>query len=141
MKISHIAIDRPVFTTMVALCVLTLGGLALFRLGVDLFPDVSFPVVSISTVYRGASPTEVEQQITKPIEEALSTINGVDTVRSYSRESVSVIVVLFKLDAVDEDGTVRGAMKATGIRPSFAQKFLMHGIELPNHLFDSGKEW
>src|SRR5581483_2863250 len=98
MKISHVAIDRPVFTTMVALCVLTLGFLALFFLGVDLFPDVSFPVVSITTTYKGASPTEVEQQVTKPIEEALSTINGVDTLRSYSRESVSVVIVLFKLD-------------------------------------------
>ncbi len=98
MKVSHVAIDRPVFTTMVALAVLTLGALALFRLGVDLFPDVSFPVVSISTVYPGASPTEIEEQVTKPIEEALSTINGIDTIRSYSRESVSVVVVLFKLD-------------------------------------------
>ncbi|HEY4222843.1 MAG TPA: efflux RND transporter permease subunit, partial [Myxococcota bacterium] len=98
MNISHVAIDRPVFTTMVALAALTMGGLALMRLGVDLFPDVSFPVVSISTVYKGASPSEVEQQVTKPLEEALSTINGVDTIKSYSRESVAVVVVLFKLD-------------------------------------------
>lgn len=99
MKIAHVAIDRPVFTTMVALAFVTLGGLALFRLGVDLFPEVSFPVVSISTVYPGASPREIEEQVTRPIEEALSTINGIDTIRSYSRESVSVVVVLFKLEA------------------------------------------
>ena len=114
MKIAHVAIDRPVFTTMVALCVLTLGGLALFRLGVDLFPDVSFPVVSISTVYKGASPSEVEQQVTKPLEEALSTINGVDTIRSYSRESVSVVLVLFKLDVdlLRASSDVRDKMQA-----------------------------
>lgn len=98
MKIAHVAIDRPVFTTMVALAFVTMGFLALFRLGVDLFPEVSFPVVAISTVYPGASPGEIEQQVTRPIEEALSTINGVDTIRSYSRESVSVVVVLFKLE-------------------------------------------
>jgi hydrophobe/amphiphile efflux-1 (HAE1) family protein len=98
MLVSDVAIDRPVFTTMAALAVLVMGALALFRLGVDLFPDVSFPVVAITTVYRGAAPEEVEQQITRPIEEAVSTINGVDVVQSFSRDSVSVVIVLFKLD-------------------------------------------
>ena len=98
MKLSDVAIDRPVFTTMAALAVLVMGGLALSRLGVDLFPNVSFPVVVITTVYRGAAPEEIEQQVTRPIEEAVSTINGVDVVQSFSRDSVSVVVVMFKLD-------------------------------------------
>ncbi len=98
MKISDVAIDRPVFTVMASAAVLVMGGLALFRLGVDLFPDVSFPVVAITTTYPGAAPEEIEQQITRPIEEAVSTINGVDVVRSFSRDSVSVVIVLFKLD-------------------------------------------
>jgi len=50
-------------------------------------------------------------------------------------------IFLFKLDYVDEDGRVRGAMKPTGIRPGFAEKFAMVGIALPNNLFDSGREW
>lgn len=98
MKISDVAIDRPVFTTMAALAVLVMGGLALFRLGIDLFPNVSFPIVAITTVYPGAAPEEIEQQVTRPIEEAVSTINGVDVVQSFSRDSVSVVIVMFKLD-------------------------------------------
>lgn len=98
MIISNVAIDRPVFTTMAGTAVLVMGLLALLKLGVDLFPDVSFPVVAITTVYPGAAPEEIEQQITRPIEEAVSTINGVDVVQSFSRDSVSVVIVLFKLD-------------------------------------------
>ncbi|HEV8322596.1 MAG TPA: efflux RND transporter permease subunit [Myxococcota bacterium] len=99
MKISDVAIDRPVFTTMVALGVLVLGGLALARLGVDLFPNVSFPVVVVVTPYPGAGPEEIESLVTRPIEESVSAINGVDDVRSYSRDSVSTVVVQFKLEA------------------------------------------
>lgn len=99
MKLSDVAIDRPVLTTMVALAVLVLGGLAILRLGVDLLPDVSFPVVTVATPYPGAGPEEVESQVTRPIEEAISTINGVDEVRSYSRESMSTVIVMFKMDA------------------------------------------
>ncbi len=97
MKIATVSIDRPVFTTMVAAAAMVLGVLSLFRLSVDLFPEVSFPVVSVSTVYRGASPEEIEQQVTRTIEDAVSSVNGVDTIRSYSRDSVSVVVVLFNL--------------------------------------------
>lgn len=99
MKLSDVAINRPVLTTMATVAVLVLGGLAIFRLGLDLLPDVSFPVVTIVTPYPGADPGEVEWQVTRPIEEAVSTINGVDEIRSYSRESMSTIVVMFKMDA------------------------------------------
>lgn len=99
MKISDVAIDRPVFTTMVAVAVLILGGLALLRLGVDLFPNVNFPLVAIVTPYPGAGPEEVEALVTRKIEEAVSVINGVDEVRSYSRDSVSQVVITFKLEA------------------------------------------
>lgn len=99
MKISDVAIDRPVFTTMVALAVVVMGGLALTRLGVDLFPDISFPIITITTPYPGAGPEEVESLLTRPIEESVASINGVDEVRSYSRDSVSVVIVTFKLEA------------------------------------------
>ena len=98
MKISDVSIDRPVFTTMCAIAAMVMGFIALGRLGIDLFPDISFPVVAITTAYPGAGPEEVEQQVSKRIEEAVGTVNGVDTVRSFSRDSVSVVVVMFKLD-------------------------------------------
>lgn len=98
MLLSDISIRRPVFTTMVMLALLTLGILGSRKIGVDLFPDISFPIVSIVTVYKGASPSEVERLVSKPIEEAVSSINGVDEVRSFSRDSYSTVIIQFKLE-------------------------------------------
>jgi len=99
MKISDVAINRPVLTGMVALALLVLGGLAFFRLPLSLFPEVSFPIVAVVVPYPGASPEEVETQVTRPIEDILSGVNDVDNVRSFSRDSVSQVVVTFKMTA------------------------------------------
>ena len=99
MTLSDVAIRRPVFTTVLVLGLLVMGLMSLRSLGTDLFPDVTFPVVTITTIYPGASPGEVEQQVTKPLEDAVASVNDLDTVRSFSRESVSTVVVLFKLSA------------------------------------------
>src|SRR3954470_3339963 len=99
MYISNVSIKRPVFTVMVVIGLMTLGALAFRFLGVDLFPNVDFPIVTVVTPYPGAGPEEVEQLVTKQIEEAVSSINQVDEGRSYSRDSVSTIVVQFKLEA------------------------------------------
>lgn len=98
MVLSDVAIKRPVFTAMVTIGLMALGLLSVRTLGVDLFPDVSFPVVAVVTVYPGAGPEEVEQLVTKQIEEAVAATNGVEEVRSYSRDSVSTVVILFKLE-------------------------------------------
>jgi multidrug efflux pump subunit AcrB len=90
--LSDVSIRRPVFTVMVVIALMTLGLLAFRNIGVDLFPDISFPIVTVVTVYPGAGPEEVEQLVTKRIEEAVSSVNGVDEVRSYSRDSVSTVV-------------------------------------------------
>jgi len=99
MTLSDIAIRRPVFTTVVTMGLMVLGAMSLRNIGTDLFPDVNFPIVTVQTIYPGASPAEVESQLTRPIEDAVAGINGLETVRSFSRESVSVVVVLFKLSA------------------------------------------
>ncbi|HMA95168.1 MAG TPA: efflux RND transporter permease subunit, partial [Polyangiaceae bacterium] len=101
MKITDISIDRPVFATMMGLGILVLGALALLRLGIDLLPDTSFPMATVVVGYPGSGPEEVESQVTRPIEEAVSSINGVDEVRSYSRESLATVFVTFKLDSDD----------------------------------------
>ena len=98
MTLSEVAIKRPVFTVMVTVAILVLGLVGYSRLGSDLFPDVSFPVVAVTVPYPGASPSEVESQIAKPIEDAVVGINGLDRVRSFSREGVSTTIVLFTLD-------------------------------------------
>jgi HAE1 family hydrophobic/amphiphilic exporter-1 len=96
-NLSAIAIRRPVFTVMVTVAILVLGLVGFSRLGTDLFPDVSFPVVAVNIPYPGASPTEVENLVTKQVEDAVVSLNGIDRVRSFSREGLSSTMVIFKL--------------------------------------------
>ncbi len=99
MTLSDVAIKRPVFTTMVSVAIVVLGIMGFTRLGVNLFPDVQIPVVTITTVYPGASPAEIETQVTEKVEDAIVSIAGVDRLQSFSSESVSNVVVFFELDA------------------------------------------
>jgi hydrophobic/amphiphilic exporter-1 (mainly G- bacteria), HAE1 family len=116
MFLSNISIKRPVFTTMVIVGLMTLGVLAFRNLGVDLFPNVEFPIVTVITPYPGAGPEEVEQLVSKQVEEAVSSINLVDEVRSYSRDSVSTVVIVFKLEADVKSAANDVRDKMAGIR-------------------------
>lgn len=102
MKLTDVSIARPVFTTMTAIGLMVIGAMAYTRLGVDLLPEISFPIATITTVYPGAGPESVEKDVSKVIEESVSSIGGVDQVRSFSRESFSMVLVVFKLDADDQ---------------------------------------
>ncbi|MBI4875156.1 MAG: efflux RND transporter permease subunit [Acidobacteria bacterium] len=97
-KLAQICIRRPVFATMLVLALVVMGLNAYFKLGVDYFPKVEFPTVTINTVLRGAAPEEVESQVSKRIEEAVNTISGIDDLRSISAEGVSLVVVQFVLE-------------------------------------------
>ena len=97
MTLSDLSIKRPVFTTMLSLLLIVLGIIGVTSIGTDLFPDVSLPIVSIITVYKGAGPSEVEGQVVRPIEDAVAGIQGIDTVQSFSRENVGLILLQFKL--------------------------------------------
>lgn len=97
MNLSEVAIKRPVFTTMMTAALLILGLVGFSRLGTDLFPDVSFPVVVVNIAYPGAGPSEVETLVSKEIEESVVSLNGIDRVRSQSREGLSTTIVMFKL--------------------------------------------
>ncbi|XXF77513.1 efflux RND transporter permease subunit [Myxococcaceae bacterium GXIMD 01537] len=99
MLLSDVSIRRPVFTAMLSLCLIVLGVMGVQRLGTDLFPDVSFPVVVVNTLYKGAGPGEIETQVVKPIEDAVAGISGVDKIHSWSRENLATVVVQFKLTA------------------------------------------
>lgn len=81
---------------VIATCVI--GLISYLRMPVDLYPDISFPVVRVSTGYPSASPDEVERSVTKPIEDAVASINGVDKISSTSADSVSSVVVQFVQD-------------------------------------------
>jgi hydrophobe/amphiphile efflux-1 (HAE1) family protein len=116
MTLSDLSIRRPVFTTMMSLLLVVLGLLGVTRLGTDLFPDVSFPFVLVTTVYRGAGPTEVESQVSKPIEDAVAGIAGADVIQSFSRENVSVVFVQFKLTVPIDRAVQEVRDKVAGVR-------------------------
>lgn len=98
MKLSEAAVRRPVLTTM-AFAALAVFGLVSYRaLGTALFPDVDIPVVTVSVVYEGASPQTVETDVTEVLEEALSTISGIKSMRSETSEGVSQVFLEFKLE-------------------------------------------
>lgn len=97
MNLSAIAIRRPVFTAMLGVAIMVLGLMGFRRLGSDLFPDVSFPAVVVTVPYPGASPVEVESLVVKPLEDSVVSLNGLDRVRSFSREGSGQLLVLFKL--------------------------------------------
>ena len=98
MKISDICIRRPVFTVMMMAALIVLGLFSFARLGVDAFPNVDFPIAIVTTSLPGASPEEVETSLTKPIEEAVNTIAGIDELRSISHEGLSQVIVTFVLE-------------------------------------------
>ncbi len=98
MNISALAIKRPIFVTCLLLLIIVLGIFSFKKLPVDLFPDISFPVVTVNTPYLGAGPKEVETLISKPLEEELGTIAGVKTIRSSNREGLSLVVAEFTLE-------------------------------------------
>jgi HAE1 family hydrophobic/amphiphilic exporter-1 len=97
-KLAQICIRRPVFATMLILALVVLGLNSYRTLGVDLFPKIEFPTVTITTILRGASPEEVETQVTRRIEEAVNTASGIDELRSISAEGISQVFVTFVLE-------------------------------------------
>jgi hydrophobic/amphiphilic exporter-1 (mainly G- bacteria), HAE1 family len=98
MWLSELSIKRPVFITMVIMAMVVMGIVSYSRMGVDLMPNISLPVVAVQTIYPGASPTEVEASVSMPLEEALGSLSGVDTISSTSRESLSLVIIQYNLE-------------------------------------------
>jgi HAE1 family hydrophobic/amphiphilic exporter-1 len=98
MWISDTSIKKPVFATMVILALVVLGLVSYPKIGVDLFPKVDFPIVSITTRLTGASPEIMDMDVTDKLEEGINTINGVKSITSNSYEGVSSIIVEFVLE-------------------------------------------
>src|SRR3954467_15397516 len=105
MTISDICIKRPVFTWVLVAIPVVLGLVSYGDLGVDLFPDVDFPVCTVTTVLPGASVEEVETTVTKPIEDIINTVSGIEELRSVTTEGVSVVTVQFLLSKNGDVGT------------------------------------
>jgi len=97
-KLAEICVRRPVFATMLILSLTVVGLFSYNSLGVDLFPKIDLPTITISVVNPGASPQEIETEITDKVEGAVNTISGIDELRSTSVEGVSQVFITFLLE-------------------------------------------
>jgi HAE1 family hydrophobic/amphiphilic exporter-1 len=100
--LARLAVERPVLSSMLVGIMVVMGAFAYSSLGVDLMPEIDFPVITATTLYPGAGPEEVEVQVTERIEDAVSTLSNIESLTSYSRENVSIVVIEFDF-SVDAD--------------------------------------
>jgi HAE1 family hydrophobic/amphiphilic exporter-1 len=96
--LAEVCVKRPVFATMIIFSLVTVGAFSFFSLGVDLFPKIDFPTITITVINPGASPEEIETEVTEKIEEAVNTVSGIDELRSTSTEGAAQIFVQFVLE-------------------------------------------
>ncbi len=101
--LAELCVKRPVFATVLILSLTVVGVFSFMQLGVDRYPKVDIPTILITTVQPGASPEQIETEVTDKIEEAVNTISGIDELRSTSSEGVSIVTVGFLLE---KDGDV-----------------------------------
>ena len=97
MDLAGLSIRRPIFISCVVLLMLLVGFICLKRLPVDLFPDVTMPIITVKTTYAGAGPAEIESQLSKPLEDEISSVAGIETLRSINREGMSTVIAEFDL--------------------------------------------
>ncbi|HVF57794.1 MAG TPA: efflux RND transporter permease subunit [Pyrinomonadaceae bacterium] len=97
-KLAEICVRRPVFATMLILSLTVVGAFSFFSLGVDLFPKIDLPTITVTVINPGAGPREIETEITDKVESAVNTISGIDELRSTSVEGVSQVFITFLLD-------------------------------------------
>ncbi len=98
MPLADLSVRRPITVFMVTLAVATFGYMAVLRLPVELLPDLSYPTLTVQTVYEDAAPLSVEQFVTQPVEEAIGVIPGVRSMRSVSRSGLSEVILEFDWD-------------------------------------------
>jgi HAE1 family hydrophobic/amphiphilic exporter-1 len=120
-KIAEIAIKRPVFAVMDILVPIVFGVMAYPSIGVEQFPSVEFPVVTVTAVYPGADPSSMEIKVAKPIEDALSSMGGIKRLRSFNLESLTRVVIEFQLD-VDADKAAQGVRDRLATIPNLPKE-------------------
>ncbi len=129
MWLTRLALRNPVFILMMSLMTIALGAVAVDRLPVDLFPNMTIPVIRVATFYTGAGPADIEKSITQPVERAVSASPGVDHVESTSKQGVSVVTVYFdygvNLDNAQFDVQQRVAQIVNSLPPGIQQPFIL----------------
>ncbi|HEY8462013.1 MAG TPA: efflux RND transporter permease subunit, partial [Blastocatellia bacterium] len=130
-KLAEICIKRPVFAAMIILALVVVGASSYFKLGVDRFPAVDVPTVTVRATLPGASPEEAEATLAQTLEEAVNTVEGIEQLRSVSSQGRAFVMATFGLDrdidnaAQDVRDRVQGVMRLLppGTDPPVVQKF------------------
>ncbi|MEN6441508.1 MAG: efflux RND transporter permease subunit [Syntrophobacter sp.] len=122
MLLSEVSIRRPVFAAVMMLAMVILGIFSYRHLNIDMYPDVEIPVLTISTVYKGAPPESVEREVSRRIEEAVNPIQGVKHISSTSQEGISSIIVEFTLETRINDAAQEARAKVNAVRADLPQE-------------------
>jgi HAE1 family hydrophobic/amphiphilic exporter-1 len=126
MTLAELSIKRPYFISCIIILMLAAGYGAMTRLPVDLYPNVTFPIVTVTTIYPGAGPSEMETQVSKVLEDELSSLSGMKSIRSQNKEGVSTVIAEFTLETDvkyaeqqvrDRVGTARGKLPSEAKEP------------------------
>src|SRR5216683_2050330 len=129
MWLTRLALRNPVFILMMTIMVLVLGFVSLRRLSVDLFPDITIPVIRVATFYTGAGPIDIEKTITQPIERVVAASPGVDRVESIAKQGASVVSVWFNfgtnLDNAQFEVSQRVSQILYSLPPGIQQPFII----------------
>ena len=129
MWLTRLALKNPILILMMTLMTLVLGGVSVRSLSVDLFPDITIPVIRVATFYAGAGPIDIEKTITQPIERAVSAAPGVDRVESTSKQGVSIVSAWFgygqNLDNAQFEVSQRVAQILNTLPPGIQQPFII----------------
>jgi HAE1 family hydrophobic/amphiphilic exporter-1 len=126
MNISELSIKRPVFITAIATVLLFLGIMSIRKMPVDLFPNITFPVIMVQTIYPGAGPKEIETLVSKVLEDEMSNVPGIKALRSTNVEGASTVIAEFNLEM-----DIKYAEQQIRDKVSAAKRKLPDGIEEP----------
>ncbi len=118
MNLAALSVRRPTLIMSFVALILVVGSLCYFRIGVDQFPDVSFPMISVVTTYRGAGPHEIETLVSKPLEEQISAISGLKHLTSENHDGYSMVLAEFYLGTDVKDAEQQVREKVTLARPN-----------------------
>ena len=138
-------VDRRVTTTMLMGVLVVLGLLGLNDLGLELMPEIDFPMITVGTIYRGASSEDVESSVTKPIEQAIAQVKGVKSIKSISMENYSIVSIEFEwgtnLDFAAQDvrdgiGLIRSYLPS-GVNDPVVWKFNMSQFPVVMYMISS----
>jgi len=128
--LSDVSIKRPVFATMMMAALVVLGVVSYRRLAIDEYPDVTYPIVIAQTTYPGASPEVMERDISRPIEEALNTVQGLKEIGSTSLNGISLVRLTFNLDvdvlAAQQDVQAKLARIRRSLPPEIEEPVVQH---------------